>query len=140
WIGSRTSGAAVADPAHGMSASIKTKLTSERHRWFDTLRLWASTRLVQPGGLHRAIAVLALPALTIPATVAAQSPRTLLTNFPTEQQAQRHCPNDTVVWLNLPTGIYQYRDQRWYGAHKSGVFVCHLEAKQTGMRNSSNEQ
>jgi hypothetical protein len=22
--------------------------------------------------------------------------------FPTEQQAQEHCPTDTIVWLNLP--------------------------------------
>lgn len=29
-----------------------------------------------------------------------------LTLFYTETSAQNHCPNDEVVWLNLPTGEY----------------------------------
>jgi hypothetical protein len=37
-----------------------------------------------------------------------------LTLFKAEEQAQKHCPQDTVVWLNLPSGIYHYKGQRWY--------------------------
>jgi|GEM_PF-4843891 len=29
-----------------------------------------------------------------------------LTLFSSEISAQNHCPNDEVVWLNLPTGIW----------------------------------
>jgi len=29
-----------------------------------------------------------------------------LTQFSSEAAAQRHCPQDTVVWLNLPTMIW----------------------------------
>jgi hypothetical protein len=33
--------------------------------------------------------------------------------FHTEVEAQKHCPSDTVVWLNVPSGIYHYKGQRW---------------------------
>ena len=29
--------------------------------------------------------------------------------FPTEAAAQRHCPGDTVVWLNTWSGIWHYK-------------------------------
>lgn len=32
-------------------------------------------------------------------------PAPTLTLFENEQQAQKHCPQDTIVWLNLPSGI-----------------------------------
>lgn len=28
--------------------------------------------------------------------------------FKTEQDAQHHCPGDTVVWLNTRSGIWHY--------------------------------
>ena len=48
-------------------------------------------------------------ALLIPTAGLAQRPIAPLQEFPTEQQAQTHCPSDIVVWLNLPTGIYHLR-------------------------------
>jgi len=60
--------------------------------------------------------------------------------FPTEQQAQQHCPKDVVVWLNLPTGIYHLKGERWYGKTKSGVYVCEKEADQAGDRATRNGQ
>jgi hypothetical protein len=35
--------------------------------------------------------------------------------FSNEDAAQAHCPRDVVVWLNIPSGIYHYKGQRWYG-------------------------
>ena len=55
-----------------------------------------------------------------------------LQTFSTEQLAKQHCPTDTVVWLNLPTGIYHYKGQHWYGNTKSGAYVCQKEADQAG--------
>jgi hypothetical protein len=60
--------------------------------------------------------------------------------FPTEQQAQQHCPKDTVVWVNLPTGVYHFKGERWYGTTKSGAFVCEKEADQAGDRATRNGQ
>jgi hypothetical protein len=51
-------------------------------------------------------------ALLLPAAGLAQRPTAPLQEFPTEQQAQVHCPRDTVVWLNLPSGVYHFQGQR----------------------------
>jgi len=74
------------------------------------------------------------------ATLGLASPAFAQATFPTEQQAQQHCPTDTVVWLNLPTGIYHFRGERWYGMTKSGAFVCQKEADQAGDRATRNGQ
>ena len=63
-----------------------------------------------------------------------------LTLFPTQQQAQQHCPSDIVVWLNLPSGIYHFQGQRWYGNTKSGAYVCEKEADAAGDRPTKSGQ
>jgi hypothetical protein len=60
--------------------------------------------------------------------------------FASEQEAQRHCPSDVVVWLNLPTHIYHLKGQRWYGRTKNGAYVCEQEAVAAGNRGSLNGQ
>jgi hypothetical protein len=63
-----------------------------------------------------------------------------LDTFTSEAQAQQHCPADTVVWLNLPTKIWHYKGERWYGRTKNGAFVCQKEAAASGARGTSNGQ
>ncbi len=63
-----------------------------------------------------------------------------LTLYSTEQRAQKDCPRDTVVWLNLPTGIYHFKGERWYGNTKHGAFVCEQEADKAGDRATRNGQ
>jgi len=63
-----------------------------------------------------------------------------LTLFNNEYEAQNHCPSDTVVWLNLPTGIWHYKGARWYGNTKHGSYVCKEEALMAGNRGSLNGQ
>jgi hypothetical protein len=60
--------------------------------------------------------------------------------FPSEQQAQQHCPRDTVVWLNIPTRIYHMPGMRWYGTTRSGAYVCEKEADKAGDREARNGQ
>ena len=60
--------------------------------------------------------------------------------FPSEAQAQEHCPKDVVVWLNIPTHIYHLRGMRWYGRTKNGAFVCRMEADNEGDRGPLNGQ
>ena len=60
--------------------------------------------------------------------------------FDTEAAAQKHCPHDTVVWLNIPTGIYHEKGMRWYGRTKHGAFVCKAEADAAGDRDTRNGQ
>ena len=63
-----------------------------------------------------------------------------LTYFDTEDAAQAHCPNDVVVWLNIQSGIYHYKGERWYGKTKHGAYVCEKEAIAAGDRASENGQ
>jgi hypothetical protein len=63
-----------------------------------------------------------------------------ITLFPTENQAQQHCPSDVVVWLNLPTHIYHWKGMRWYGNTKNGSYVCKKEADENGNRGTLNGQ
>ena len=63
-----------------------------------------------------------------------------LDQFNSEQAAQQHCPTDIVVWVNLTTGIFHYKGQRWYGITKSGAYVCKQEAVKEGDRPSRNGQ
>ena len=56
--------------------------------------------------------------------------------FPTEQAAQRHCPGDTVVWLNTYSGIWHYKGAKYWMNTKYGAFACEKEARDRGMRAS----
>jgi hypothetical protein len=72
------------------------------------------------------------------ATVVAQA--SLPSLFDTESAAQAHCAKDVVVWLNIPSGIYHYKGERWYGRTKHGAYTCEKEAIAAGDRASENGQ
>jgi hypothetical protein len=59
-----------------------------------------------------------------------------LTIFRHEDQAQRHCPSDTVVWLDLRKRIYYAKGQKLYAHGFNGSYVCRNEAKSSGYRRS----
>ena len=59
-------------------------------------------------------------------------------HFGTEVDAAKHCPKDTVVWLNLPTMIWHLKGQRWYGNTRHGAYVCKKEAAAEGARETRN--
>jgi hypothetical protein len=91
--------------------------------------------------MRRALVGIALAlTLLLPGGAVAQRPTASLQTFLTEQQAQQHCPSDTVVWLNLPTGIYHFQGQRWYGNTKARAYGCQGEADQAGDRATRNGQ
>jgi hypothetical protein len=70
----------------------------------------------------------------------ALSPSAPPSTFPSEVQAQQHCPSETVVWLNVPSGVYHYKGERWYGRTNNGAFACRGEADKGGDRASRNGQ
>jgi hypothetical protein len=77
--------------------------------------------------------VLAFAHLLIAAGPAVAVP---LTPFRYEGQAQRHCPADTVVWLDFRKGIFYSRGQRRYGQGFDGGYVCRREARASRYRAS----
>jgi len=54
---------------------------------------------------------------------------TPLTPFRYEDQAQRHCPGDKVVWLDFKKGVYYRKGQKLYAQGFDGSFVCQAEAR-----------
>ena len=79
---------------------------------------------------------ISLPTVLVMACCATQAAATPLTPFRYEAQAQRHCPDDTVVWLDLPRGVYYLAGQKRYARGASGGFVCRGEARDNGYRRS----
>lgn len=59
-----------------------------------------------------------------------------LTPFRYEAQAQRHCPDDAVVWLDFRKEVYYLKRQKRYGQGSTGGFVCRREARAGGFRHS----
>ena len=59
-----------------------------------------------------------------------------LTPFRYEAQARRHCPDDTVVWLDFRKGIYYFKRHNRYAQGSTGSFVCREEARSNGYRRS----
>jgi hypothetical protein len=59
-----------------------------------------------------------------------------LSLFRSAVQAHQHCPNDTVVWLDLQRRIYYVQGQRQYGRGRTATFVCREEARRNGNRRS----
>jgi hypothetical protein len=59
-----------------------------------------------------------------------------LTVFRYEAQAQRHCPDDTVVWLDFRKEIYYFKHQKPYAQGSTGSFVCRKEARRGHFRRS----
>lgn len=90
------------------------------------------------------LAGLLLPAAVIPSSITTQTQIAAaaqsLQLFGTPQAAQKHCPTDTVVWLNTRTGVYHYAGQRWYGNTEYGAYVCEREAIAAGDRATRNGQ
>src|SRR4051812_12233665 len=49
--------------------------------------------------------------------------RVVLSAFRTEQQAQEHCPRDTVVWLDPQSGLFELKGHGSYGISGTGRCV-----------------
>jgi hypothetical protein len=95
----------------------------------NTTVIGSVIRLASSGAAH----VCLLTALIVGATDAAATP---LNPFRYEAQARRHCPVDTVVWLDFRKGIYYSRQQKRYAQGSTGSFVCREEAQGNGYRRS----
>lgn len=81
-----------------------------------------------------AICLLVALAISGGGTKASATP---LSPFRYEAQAQRHCPADTVVWLDFQKGIYySKRQQRYYNRGNTGSYVCREEARSNRYRRS----
>ena len=88
----------------------------------------------------RSIAMRSIASVVLLTLSTGAAPKAPLVNFPTEREAQEHCPTDIIVWLDLPSRTYYYRGQTRYGSTKGGAFVCRDEANHAGMRQARSSQ
>jgi hypothetical protein len=63
--------------------------------------------------------------------------REVLVAFRTEQQAQEHCPNDVVVWVDPQSRGYHLKGFASHGP-ANGRYACRGEAERAGMREMAN--
>lgn len=105
-----------------------------------SLPMISSRRLLvgSSGGFTRSLgAGIMIVAIALSCAACGQSP-VVVTAFRTEQQAQQHCPSDTVVWLDPQSGIYQAKGHGSYGRSAAGRYACLGEAKRAGMHATAN--
>ncbi len=60
--------------------------------------------------------------------------------YSTEVAAKLRCPADTVVWLNLNSGIYHFSGRKAYGTTKRGAYMCEKDTRSAGFRAAKNEK
>ena len=58
--------------------------------------------------------------------------------FATEAEANTNCPNDSVVWVNLRSGVYHVSGSRSYGQTKQGAYMCEQESVTAGFHTPKN--
>ena len=75
---------------------------------------------------------LALTAIALFCYACGGSPPTVLVAFRTEEQAQAHCPKDTVVWIDPQSVTYYLKGHGSYGS-LAGRYACRDEADQAGI-------
>ena len=80
---------------------------------------------------------LLLAALPLAFAACAQAPEVLVA-FRTQQQAQEHCPKDTVVWVDPQSGEYYLNTSQSYGHVGTGRYACRREAELACMHAMAN--
>jgi hypothetical protein len=84
----------------------------------------------------RALGKIVIAAAMMLVAGTSQVAATPLTPFRYEAQAQRHCPDDKVVWLDFRKGVYYRKGQKLFGQGFDGSFVCLNEARDSLYRRS----
>jgi hypothetical protein len=60
--------------------------------------------------------------------------------YASEGAARLRCPLDTVVWVNLKSGIYHFNGKKDYGTTKRGSYMCEKDTGAAGFRAAKNEK
>lgn len=85
---------------------------------------------------HCYTGVISATLLALVLCLAENEPARALTLFRYESQAQRHCPEDTVVWLDLEKRRYYTKGQKRYATGYSGSFACRGQVRNGSYRRS----
>ena len=120
-----------------MKAQILGKALSGRSRRGEILRrCLAGSAGKRALSMRLSLMPICLLSALIVAAGASDAVATPLSPFRYEAQAQRHCPDDTVVWLDFRKRTYYSKRQNRYARGSTGSFVCREEARSNGYRRS----
>jgi hypothetical protein len=50
------------------------------------------------------------------------------------------CPGDRLVWCNIPSHIYHFKGERYFGCTRTGEFLCEQDAIRKCCRPTRNGQ
>jgi hypothetical protein len=102
----------------------------------DNLSLTLAVMTAQHRRIQRGFLAVSLLFFGTPLAGAATLPPEM-PHFQFEQQAQQHCPADTVVWVVASRGLYNSSSERWYGRTSNGTYACLRDAEKAGYSASS---
>ena len=88
----------------------------------------SSGKAVRPGSRWKALTAIALSC-----AACGQSTPAVLIAFRTEEQAQAHCPKDSVVWVEPQSGMYYLKGHPSYAHSTVGRYACRGDADLAGM-------
>jgi endonuclease G, mitochondrial len=60
--------------------------------------------------------------------------------YGSETDAKKHCPGETVVWINTRSQVYHFASSPFYGNTKNGAYMCEKDTVSGGFRSAKNEQ
>jgi hypothetical protein len=60
--------------------------------------------------------------------------------FTSEADAKARCRTDSVVWVNLRTGVYHFSGTKRYGNTRTGAYMCEGETTAAGFRAAKREK
>jgi hypothetical protein len=120
---------------HFVGGSSEKSSQTNRCRVRSVCGLFSFDRRIMTasGPFKKTLAGLAAMMIVLLCTTGAAFPLAL---FRYEDQAQRHCLADTVVWLDFKKGKYYLSGQRLYGHGFHGSYVCFQEARGSRYRRS----
>jgi len=156
----RGTGPAVTAPAKTAPPSTRSGITAKgcEEQWKankPSIQASGKTKKVFIGECRAGSTIVIAPAKPAPtATAPSREPRNTAkpTTTPTtagtpganqyssESGARIHCPLDTVVWVNLHSGIYHFNGKKDYGPTKSGTYMCEKDTGAAGFRVAKNEK
>jgi hypothetical protein len=63
-------------------------------------------------------------------------------SYKTESGAQKHCPNDEVVWGSFTSSVHAFhvKGSKSYGTTKNGAYACRKELEVGGWHAAANNQ
>jgi hypothetical protein len=94
---------------------------------------WAANKpSIQASGKTKRVFVAECRGLPVPVRAAAGAAPAGKDQYATEAEAKATCPADSVVWVNLRSGVSHASGSRSYGQTREGAYMCEKDSAAAG--------